>query len=89
MLRVYNATARYVNQSGKRNGSFAVYLEPWHADIDDFLELKKNHGDEEMKARDLFYALWIPDLFMERVKVNGEWTLMCPDECPGLSDVYG
>ena len=67
MLRVYNATARYVNQSGKRAGSFAVYLEPWHPDIDDFLELKKNHGDEEMKARDLFYALWIPDLFMKRV----------------------
>jgi len=89
MLRVYNATARYVNQSGKRNGSFAIYLEPWHADIVDFLELKKNHGDEEMKARDLFYALWIPDLFMERVKANGEWTIMCPDECPGLSDVYG
>jgi ribonucleoside-diphosphate reductase alpha chain len=89
MLRVYNATARYVNQSGKRNGSFAIYLEPWHADIADFLELKKNHGDEEMKARDLFYALWIPDLFMTRVKENGEWTLMCPDECPGLADVYG
>jgi len=89
MLRVYNATARYVNQSGKRAGSFAVYLEPWHPDIDDFLELKKNHGDEEMKARDLFYALWIPDLFMKRVETNGEWTLMCPDECPGLADVYG
>jgi ribonucleoside-diphosphate reductase alpha subunit len=89
MLRVYNTTARYVNQSGKRNGSFAIYLEPWHADIDDFLDLKKNHGDEEMRARDLFYALWIPDLFMQRVKENGDWTLMCPDECPGLSDVYG
>ena len=89
MLRVYNATARYVNQSGKRNGSFAIYLEPWHADVEDFLELKKNHGDEEMKARDLFYALWIPDLFMNRVKENGNWTLMCPDECPGLADVYG
>lgn len=89
MLKVYNATARYVNQSGKRAGSFAVYLEPWHPDIDDFLEMKKNHGDEEMKARDLFYALWIPDLFMKRVETSGTWTLMCPDECPGLSDVYG
>ena len=89
MLKVYNATARYVNQSGKRAGSFAIYLEPWHADIVDFLEMKKNHGDEEMKARDLFYALWIPDLFMKRVETNGTWTLMCPDECPGLSDVYG
>lgn len=89
MLRVYNATARYVNQGGKRNGSFAIYLEPWHADVENFLEMRKNHGDEEMKARDLFYALWIPDLFMERVKSNGEWTLMCPDECPGLSDCYG
>ena len=89
MLRVYNATARYVNQGGKRNGSFAIYLEPWHADVENFLEMRKNHGDEEMKARDLFYALWIPDLFMERVKLNGEWTLMCPDECPGLSDCYG
>ena len=89
MLRVFNNTARYVNQSGKRNGSFAIYLEPWHADIEDFLELKKNHGDEELKARDLFYALWVSDLFMERVKNNGKWSLMCPDECPGLSDVYG
>lgn len=78
-----------VHNSGKRAGSFAIYLEPWHADIDNFLEMKKNHGDEEMKARDLFYALWIPDLFMERVKTNGDWTLMCPDQCPGLSDVYG
>ena len=77
------------NGGGRRNGSFAIYLEPWHADIDNFLEMKKNHGDEEMRARDLFYALWIPDLFMERVKTNGNWTLMCPDECPGLSDVYG
>ena len=77
------------NGGGRRNGSFAIYLEPWHADIDNFLEMKKNHGDEEMKARDLFYALWIPDLFMERVKANGNWTLMCPDECPGLSDSYG
>jgi ribonucleoside-diphosphate reductase alpha chain len=77
------------NGGGKRNGSFAVYLEPWHADVEDFLEMKKNHGDEEQKARDLFYALWIPDLFMERVKENGKWTLLCPHECPGLSDVYG
>lgn len=77
------------NGGGKRNGSFAIYLEPWHADIELFLQLRKNHGDEEMKARDLFYALWIPDLFMNRVKSGGLWTLMCPDECPGLSDVYG
>jgi ribonucleoside-diphosphate reductase alpha subunit len=77
------------NGGGKRNGSFAIYLEPWHADIEDFLELKKNHGDEELKARDLFYALWVADLFMERVKENGKWSLMCPHECPGLSDVYG
>ena len=89
MLRVFNNTARYVNQSGKRNGSFAIYLEPWHADIEEFLELRKNHGDEEMKARDLFYALWISDLFMERVRDNGKWSLFCPHECPGLSDVYG
>jgi len=77
------------NGGGKRNGSFAIYLEPWHADIEMFLQMRKNHGDEELKARDLFYALWIPDLFMERVKANGTWTLMCPDECPGLADVYG
>jgi len=90
MLRVFNNTARYVDQGGgKRNGSFAIYLEPWHSDIEDFLEMKKNHGDEEIKARDLFYALWIPDLFMERVKNNENWTLMCPDICSGLSDVYG
>jgi len=90
MLRVFNNTARYVDQGGgKRNGSFAIYLEPWHADIEDFLEMKKNHGDEELKGRDLFYALWISDLFMERVKNNGKWSLMCPHECPGLSDVYG
>jgi len=89
MLKVYNATAKYVNQGGKRNGSFAIYLEPWHADIEMFLQMRKNHGDEELKARDLFYALWIPDLFMERVKSEGNWTLMCPDECPGLGDVYG
>ena len=90
MLRVFNSTARYVDQGGgKRNGSFAIYLEPWHPDIDEFLELKKNHGDEELKARDLFYALWISDLFMERVKSNAKWSLFCPNECPGLSDVYG
>ena len=77
------------NGGGKRNGSFAIYLEPWHADVEDFLELKKNHGDEELKARDLFYALWIADLFMERVKSNAKWSLFCPHECPGLSDVYG
>ena len=89
MLRVFNNTARFIDQGGKRNGSFAIYLEPWHADVEDFLEMRKNHGDEEMKARDLFYALWIPDLFMERIKENGKWTLFCPNECPGLSDVYG
>jgi ribonucleoside-diphosphate reductase alpha chain len=90
MLKVFNNTAKYVDQGGgKRNGSFAIYLEPWHADILMFLQMRKNHGDEELKARDLFYALWIPDLFMERVKSNGDWTLMCPDECPGLSDIYG
>jgi len=89
MLRVYNDTARYVDQGGgKRKGSFAMYLEPWHADVFDFLDLKKNHGKEEQRARDLFYALWIPDLFMKRVKENGEWTLMCPHECPGLSDLH-
>ena len=85
MLRVFNDTARYVDQGGgKRKGSFAVYVEPWHADIFDFLDLKKNHGKEEMRARDLFYALWIPDLFMKRVEEDGLWTLMCPNECPGL-----
>ena len=90
MLRVFNNTARFIDQGGgKRNGSFAIYLEPWHPDIDDFLELKKNHGDEELKARDLFYALWVSDLFMERVKNNAKWSLFCPHECPGLSDVYG
>jgi ribonucleoside-diphosphate reductase alpha chain len=89
MLRVFNNTARYIDQGGKRNGSFAMYLEPWHADIESFLDLKKNHGDEEMKARDLFYAMWIPDLFMQRVMQNAEWSLFCPDECPGLSDAYG
>jgi ribonucleoside-diphosphate reductase alpha subunit len=89
LLRVLNNTARHVNQGGKRNGSFAMYLEPWHADVEDYLEMRKNHGDEEMKARDLFFALWIPDLFMKRVNNNENWTLMCPDKCPGLSDVYG
>ena len=89
MLRVFNNTARYIDQGGKRNGSFAMYLEPWHADIESFLDLKKNHGDEEMKARDLFYAMWIPDLFMQRVMQNAEWSLFCPDECPGLSDAHG
>ena len=90
MLRVFNNTARYIDQGGgKRNGSFAIYLEPWHMDIEDFLEMKKNHGDEELKARDLFYALWIPDLFMKRVKENGKWSLFCPHQCPGLHDKYG
>lgn len=89
MLRVYNNTARYVNQSGRRNGSIAVYLEPWHTDIFDFIEMKKNHGAEEERARDLFYALWIPDLFMERVNSSGDWSLMCPRISKGLSDVYG
>jgi ribonucleoside-diphosphate reductase alpha chain len=99
MLRVYNNTARYIDQGGRRNGSFAIYLEPWHPDIEDFLEMKKNHGDEEMKGRDLFYALWVPDLFMERVRGSSGttagtgtaemWSYFCPDECPGLADVYG
>jgi ribonucleoside-diphosphate reductase alpha chain len=90
MLRVYNDTARYVDQGGgKRKGSFAIYVEPWHADIFDFLNLKKNHGKEEMRARDLFYAMWIPDLFMKRVEENSTWTLMCPNECPGLYDTHG
>lgn len=89
MLKVFNDTARYVDQGGgKRKGSFAIYIEPWHADVFDFLDLRKNHGAEEMRARDLFYALWIPDLFMQRVEENGEWTLMCPHECPGLSDTH-
>ncbi|QWX83797.1 ribonucleoside-diphosphate reductase subunit alpha [Cellulophaga sp. HaHaR_3_176] len=87
MLQVFNDTARYVDQGGgKRKGSFAIYVEPWHADIYDFLDLKKNHGKEEMRARDLFYAMWIPDLFMRRVEANEEWTLMCPNECPDLFD---
>ena len=90
MLRVYNDTARYVDQGGgKRKGSFAIYVEPWHSDIFEFLDLKKNHGKEEMRARDLFYAMWIPDLFMERVEKNEDWTLMCPNECPGLFDCHG
>jgi ribonucleoside-diphosphate reductase alpha chain len=89
MLQVFNDTARYVDQGGgKRKGSFAIYMETWHADIFDFLDLKKNHGKEEMRARDLFYAMWISDLFMERVQENGDWTLMCPNECPGLCDVH-
>ena len=90
MLRVFNDTARYVDQGGgKRKGSFAIYVEPWHADIFDFLELKKNHGKEEMRARDLFYAMWTPDLFMKRVEENADWTLMCPNECPDLYNVHG
>lgn len=90
MLRVFNNTARYVDQGGgKRNGSFAMYLEPWHADIENFLDMRKNQGDEEMRGRDLFYALWIPDLFMEKVEKGEEWYLMCPNISKGLSDVYG
>ncbi|MBZ4044709.1 ribonucleoside-diphosphate reductase subunit alpha [Flavobacterium hibisci] len=90
MLRVFNDTARYVDQGGgKRKGSFAIYIETWHADIFDFLDLKKNHGKEEMRARDLFFAMWTSDLFMKRVQEDGPWTLMCPNECPGLYDVYG
>lgn len=90
MLRVYNNTARYVDQGGnKRPGAFAMYLEPWHADVFGFLDLRKNHGKEEVRARDLFYALWIPDLFMKRVEQNGDWTLFCPNEAPGLADIYG
>jgi ribonucleoside-diphosphate reductase alpha subunit len=89
MLKVFNDTAKYVNQGGKRNGSFAIYLEPWHADIEEFLKLKLNQGAEEDRARDLFYGLWIPDLFMKRVEKDENWTLMCPHECPGLSECYG
>jgi ribonucleoside-diphosphate reductase alpha chain len=90
MLRVFNDTARYVDQGGgKRKGAFAIYLEPWHADVFDFLDLKKNHGKEESRARDLFYALWIPDLFMQRVKEDGEWSLFCPNEAPGLHECWG
>ena len=90
MLRVFNDTARYVDQGGgKRKGSFAIYLEPWHADVFEFLDLKKNHGKEELRARDLFFALWISDLFMQRVEENGDWSLFCPNECPGLSSTWG
>ncbi|KAA9333015.1 ribonucleoside-diphosphate reductase subunit alpha [Hymenobacter busanensis] len=90
MLKVFNDTARYVDQGGgKRKGAFAIYIEPWHADIFEWLELKKNHGKEEMRARDLFYALWVNDLFMKRVEANGDWTLMCPNECPGLDECWG
>ena len=89
MLGVFNKTARFINQGGKRNGSFAIYIEPHHADIELFLDLKKNHGDEELRARDLFYALWISDLFMERVQSSLKWSLFCPDKCPGLDNVYG
>ena len=89
MLRVFNATARYVNQAGRRKGSIAVYVEPWHADIMDFLELRLNQGDEEARCRDLFSAMWIPDLFMKRVEEGGNWSLFCPNKAPGLSDVYG
>ncbi len=90
MLRVFNTTARYIDQGGgKRSGSFAIYLEPWHADIEAFLDMKKNHGDEEMRARDLFYGLWVPDLFMEKVKKDEDWALFCPHKCPGLADCYG
>lgn len=90
MLRVFNTTARYIDQGGgRRSGSFAIYLEPWHADIEAFLDMRKNHGDEEMRARDLFYGLWVPDLFMEKVKKDEEWALFCPHKCPGLADCYG
>lgn len=90
MLRVFNDTARYVDQGGgRRKGAFAIYLEPWHADIYDFLQLRKNNGKEEQRARDLFYALWIPDLFMKRVEANGNWSLFCPNEAPGLCDTWG
>lgn len=89
MLRVFNATARYVNQAGRRKGSFAMYIEPWHADVLDFLDIRLNQGDEEVRCRDLFSALWIPDLFMKRVEEGGKWSLFCPDKAPGLSNVYG
>jgi ribonucleoside-diphosphate reductase alpha chain len=90
MLKVFNETARYVDQGGgKRKGSFAIYLEPWHADVFEFLQLRKNHGKEEQRARDLFQALWIPDLFMKRVRDNAEWTLFCPHEAPNLYNVFG
>ena len=89
MLKVYNDTARYINQGGKRNGSFCIYLEPWHADVESFIELRKNHGNESERTRDLFLALWVPDLFMRRIRDGGDWSLMCPDQCPGLNEVYG
>ena len=90
MLRVYNNTARYVDQGGnKRPGAFAIYLEPWHSDIFEFLDLRKNTGSDELRARDLFYALWVPDLFMKRVQSDSHWSLMCPHECPGLEDCWG
>ena len=90
MLRVFNTTARYIDQGGgRRSGSFAIYLEPWHADVEAFLDMRKNHGDDEMRARDLFYGLWIPDLFMEKVKKDEDWSLFCPHKCPGLADCYG
>lgn len=89
MIKVYNSTAAYINQSGRRKGSFAMYIEPWHADVVDFLDLKKNQGHDDVRARDLFYALWTPDLFMRQVENDGDWYLMCPDECPGLTDTYG
>jgi len=89
MVKVYNEVAKYINQGGKRKGSFAIYLEPWHSDILEFLDLKKNQGHEDVRARDLFYAMWVPDLFMKTVETDSDWYLMCPDECPGLTDVYG
>ena len=90
MLKVFNETARYCDQGGgRRKGSFAIYLEPWHADIFEFLQLRKNHGKEEQRARDLFYALWIPDLFMKRVRDDGDWTLFCPNEAKGLHELWG
>ena len=89
MMKTYNEVARWINQGGKRKGSFAMYLEPWHGDIFEFVELRKNHGKEEMRARDLFLAIWTPDLFMRRVENDQDWSLFCPDEAKGLSDVYG
>lgn len=89
MIKVYNEVARYINQSGKRKGAFAIYIEPWHADIMEFLDLKKNQGHDDMRARDLFYAMWMPDLFMKQVETDDDWYLMCPDECPGLTNAYG
>jgi ribonucleoside-diphosphate reductase alpha chain len=89
MLKVYNEVAKYINQSGKRKGSFAIYLEPWHADILEFLDLRKNQGHDDIRARDLFYAMWMPNLFMKQVECDGDWYLMCPDECPNLNETYG